>query len=71
MKQVYLRPIALAESPQSEEGGAVRLAGGMAYASRFAMIVRQNGKIVSRTRTDVAGMAEALATLPDDLAAQG
>ena len=33
----YLRPIALAESPQSEEGEAVRLAGGMVYASRFAL----------------------------------
>ena len=32
MKRLYLRPIAFAESPQSEEGGAVRLAGGMTYA---------------------------------------
>jgi dihydropteroate synthase len=46
----YLRPIALAESPQSEEGEAIRLAGGMTYASRFALIERQGGRVVSRRR---------------------
>jgi dihydropteroate synthase len=46
----YLRPIALAESPQSEDGAAVRLAGGLAYASRFALIERRGGEIVSRRR---------------------
>ena len=40
---VYLRPIALADSPQSEEGEAIRLAGGMVYASRFALIRREGG----------------------------
>lgn len=53
MPQFYLRPIALAESPQSEEGEAVRLAGGLAYASRFALIERESGKIVSRRRISV------------------
>src|SRR5688500_7177682 len=71
MKKLYLRPIALAESPQSEEGEAVRLAGGMAYASRFAVIVRENGRIVSRVRTGADEIAEALAQLPADLAAEG
>jgi len=50
----YLRPIALAESPQSEEGEAVRLAGGMAYASRFALIERRDSRIVSRQRLSVS-----------------
>ena len=40
---VYLRPIAFAESPQSEEGAAVCLAGGLIYASRFALIERDGG----------------------------
>jgi len=53
---VYLRPIALADSPQSEEGEALRLAGGLTYASRFALIRREGGKVVERTRF---GMAEA------------
>ena len=70
-RSVYLRPIAFAESPQSEEGGAVRLGGGMTYASRFAVIVREGGRIVSRTRAGADGIAEALATLPDYLAAHG
>jgi dihydropteroate synthase len=52
--QFYLRPIALADSRQSEEGDAVRLAGGMAYASRFALIERQGGRIVSRHRLGVS-----------------
>lgn len=71
MNQLYIRPIALAESPQSEEGEAVRLGGGMIYASRFALIVRRDGKVIERRRTGVADMAEALASLPDDLAAEG
>jgi dihydropteroate synthase len=62
----YLRPIALAESPQSEEGEAVRLAGGLAYASRFALIERRGGKIVARTRLSVADMAD----LPGEAQAQ-
>ncbi|MDR2858442.1 MAG: dihydropteroate synthase [Novosphingobium sp.] len=49
----YLRPIALAESPQSEEGEAVRLAGGLVYASRFALIERRDGKVLSRRRLSV------------------
>jgi len=62
----YLRPIALAESPQSVEGEAVRLAGGMAYASHFALIERRDGKVVSRRRLSVPELAE----LPDAAQAQ-
>ena len=58
----YLRPIALAESPQSEEGGVVRLAGGLTYASRFAVIAREGGKIASR---ELYSAAELRAVLPD------
>ncbi|MDP3906925.1 dihydropteroate synthase [Novosphingobium sp.] len=61
----YLRPIALAESPQSEEGAAVRLAGGMVYASRFALIVREGGKVVSRERFGVRELEAALPDLPE------
>ncbi len=58
----YLRPIALAESPQSEEGGAIRLAGGLTYASRFAVIAREGGKVVSR---ELYSAAELRAMVPD------
>jgi dihydropteroate synthase len=62
MSIYYLRPIALVESPQCEEGEAVRLAGGMIYASRFALIERQDGKVTSRKRVS----ANELNSLPDE-----
>ena len=67
-QQIYIRPIALAESPQSEEGEAVRLAGGLVYASRFAIIVRREGEIVSRQRWSAPDMPDALTRVPDALA---
>lgn len=68
MQKVYIRPIALAESPQSEEGEAIRLGGGLVYASSFALIVRDGGRIVSRRRCGVVDMSAAIASLPDALA---
>ncbi len=68
---LYLRPIALADSPQSEEGDAVRLAGGLVYASRFALIRRHGGRIIERQRLSVAEMPAALVALPAALAAEG
>ncbi|MCB2080503.1 MAG: dihydropteroate synthase [Novosphingobium sp.] len=70
-QQVYIRPIALADSPQSEHGDAIRLAGSMAYASRFALIVRDGPEVVARERFSVPEIAEALASIPDELAAEG
>ncbi|WP_374414336.1 dihydropteroate synthase [Novosphingobium colocasiae] len=70
-RKLYIHPIALALSPQSEEGEAVRLGGAMVWASRFALIVREGGRIVSRERLGAAGMAAALAALPADLGALG
>ncbi len=69
--QLYIRPIAHAESPQSEEGEAVRLAGGLVYASRFALIVRRGGEIVSRQRLASPEVEDALGQLPADLATEG
>ena len=65
MKRAYLRPIAFAESPQSEEGDTVRLAGGLVYASRFAVIEREDGKIISRQRLSVPELEAALPGLPE------
>jgi dihydropteroate synthase len=61
----YLLPLALAASPQSEEGEAVRLGGAMVWASRFALITREQGKVVSRTRYSVAELRAALSDLPE------
>lgn len=71
MSKLYLRPIALADSPQTEHGEAVRLGGAMVWASRFALIVREGGRVVSRERIAAPDMAAALAALPADLAEQG
>ncbi|MET1754838.1 dihydropteroate synthase [Novosphingobium sp. RD2P27] len=71
MRKLYIRPIGFAESPQSEHGDAIRLSGSMVWASRFALLVRDNGRIVSRDLVAAPGIPEALAALPDDLAVQG
>ncbi|MEZ5744167.1 MAG: dihydropteroate synthase [Sphingomonadaceae bacterium] len=69
-KSIYIRPIAFAESPQSEEGDTVRLGGAMVWASRFAVLVREGGTVVSRERLSASEMPDAVARLPDDLAAE-
>ncbi len=57
---VYVHPIGLASGPQAEEGGAIRLAGGLAYASRFALVVRDGGAVIRR---EVFGARNAVAVL--------
>ena len=64
-KHFYLRPIALAASPQSEEGEALRLAGGLVYASRFALISREGGTVTARTRYSLPELRAALPGLPE------
>lgn len=64
MEQVYIRPIGLSVSPQSEHGNAVRLAGGLVYAHRFAVIVRQDGKVAQRHAVSPDKISEILASLP-------
>lgn len=61
----YLRPTALCDSPQSEEGEALRLAGGMVFACRFALIEREGGRIAARRRFSLPELRDALADLPD------
>ena len=61
----YLRPIAFADSPQAEEGEALRLAGGLVYASRFALIARHGGKVTARSRYSLAELRAVLPGLPD------
>jgi len=69
MTTFYLRPIALAESPQSEHGGAVRLAGGMVHASRFALMRREAGRIVARDLYGARELEQALPGLPEEVRA--
>jgi dihydropteroate synthase len=67
---LYLRPIALADSPQSEHGEAVRLGGSMVWASRFALIVRERARVTARERLSVSEIPSAIAALPDALGRQ-
>lgn len=67
---IYIRPIGLTESPQSEEGDAVRLAGGMVYAHRFAVIRRSGGEAVERALVSPSEVEGVLAGLTDDLASE-
>ncbi|MEO1048785.1 MAG: dihydropteroate synthase [Pseudomonadota bacterium] len=57
---VYVHPIAFASGPQAEDGAAIRLGGSLVYASRFALIVRDEGKVIERR---LFGVREAMATL--------
>ena len=67
--RAYIRPTGLVPGPQTEHGNAIRLAGGMVYASRFAVILRREGKVVERWLAGPDTIAEVLGRLPDDVAA--
>lgn len=71
---IYIRPIAFAPGPQCEHGNAIRLAGGMVYASRFAVILRRakehGGVVAERWLASPDNIAEVLGTLPDDVGAE-
>jgi dihydropteroate synthase len=66
----YLLPLAFANSPQAEEGDAVCVAGGLTYASRFAVIKREGARVVSHQRFSAAALQAALPVLPDEIATQ-
>ena len=67
---VYIRPIGIAPGPQSEHGNAIRLAGGMVYASRFAVILRREGEVVERWLAAPDTIAQVLGELPDSVGAE-
>jgi dihydropteroate synthase len=68
--RLYMMPIGLSASPQSEGGDCVRLAGGLVYAHRFAAIVRRGGCVVERHRFTPDDAAETFAALPEALGAE-
>jgi dihydropteroate synthase len=70
-QKIYLRPTGLVSNPQSVAGDAIRLAGGLVYAHDFALILAEDGKIVSNDRVGAKAMPGALAALPEELAGEG
>ena len=67
---IYLRPIALAASLQDDDGEAIRLAGGLACASRFALIRRRDGVVTERKVYGASALAAAMPSLPEDASVQ-
>ncbi|MFL0357180.1 dihydropteroate synthase [Erythrobacter sp. GH1-10] len=67
---VYLHPIAFASGPQAEDGAAIRLAGSMVYASRFALVVRDEGTATQRLLFGARGFEAAATSLDSALAAE-
>lgn len=65
--RIYIRPIDTALSPQSELGKATRLAGGMVYASRFAVIQTRGGVVAERHLASSDTMEEVIGGLPAGL----
>ncbi|QPC99508.1 dihydropteroate synthase [Qipengyuania soli] len=70
IQHATIRPIGLVPGPQSEHGNAVRLAGGMIYASRFAVVLRRDGKVVERWLASPDTIAEVIGNLPDGCGAE-
>lgn len=68
--KIYIRPIALVDSPQSDEANCVRLGGSLAWVSRFALIERQDGRVVRRTCLSGAQVPAAIAALDEPLSLQ-
>ncbi|WP_133365706.1 dihydropteroate synthase [Qipengyuania sediminis] len=68
--RVYIRPIGFTPGPQAEHGNAVRLAGGMVYASRFAVILREGGAVTQRWLAAPDTISELLGRLPDGVGAE-
>ncbi|MBV7259452.1 dihydropteroate synthase [Erythrobacter crassostreae] len=67
---VYIHPIGFVSGPQAEDGAAIRLAGSMVYASRFALVVRDEGKAVARRLFGARGFEEVVAGLDSTLASE-
>jgi dihydropteroate synthase len=65
--RLYIQPLTFAPSPQAFAGDAVRLAGGMAYAREFAVIVRRDGAVAERALATAETIDDVFAQLPDEL----
>jgi dihydropteroate synthase len=65
--KLYIQPLTLVAGPQAVAGDAIRLAGGMAYAREFAVVVTRDGAVVQRELVTSDGIEDAFSRLPDEL----
>jgi dihydropteroate synthase len=68
--RITIHPIGFPPSPQAEHGNAIRLAGGMTYASRFAVTLRRESEVVERWLAAPDTIAQVLGQLPDSVGAE-
>jgi dihydropteroate synthase len=68
--RLYLQPLTFAPSPQAFHGDCVRLAGGMAYAREFAVVVTEEGEVARRTVATAETMDDVLGELPEAFGAE-
>ena len=70
-RSLYIQPLTTVTGPQAVEADCIRLGGSMVYASLFALIVREGGRVVSREMASAQEMNGALSDLPADLVDEG
>lgn len=67
---VYVRPLGLAESPQTYAGATLRLGNSLVWCHLLALETFEAGRLTARQIVPVDGFADALAGLSDDQAAR-
>ncbi|WP_288016312.1 dihydropteroate synthase [Blastomonas sp.] len=65
---IYVRPVGLAENPQTFDGATIRLGNSLVWCHLLAIETIEAGRLVARQIVPVDGFADALATLPGDQA---
>lgn len=65
---IYVRPVGLAENPQTFDGATIRLGNSLVWCHLLAIETFEAGRLVARQIVPVDGFADALARLPGDQA---
>ncbi len=65
---VYIRPVGLAENPQTFDGATIRLGNSLVWCHLLAIETFEAGRLVARQIVPVDGFAGALETLPGEQA---
>ena len=68
-RKIYVRPIGLAENPQSYNGATIRLGNSLVWCHQLALEFTENGRIAERRLVSVADWDTALSDLSDTHAA--
>ena len=69
--KIYIQPLTTVPGPQTVEGEAIRLAGGMVYAREFAVMLRRDGSVIQRHIATTSTIDDVLAALPEEVRGEG